>query len=61
MYGATGLDFGEQSLDDDEFLDVCKMPLEEAFQKCISGEFRDGKTLAGIMKIREMRRNGSLS
>lgn len=61
MYGATGLDFGEQSLDDDEFLDVCKMPLEEAFQKCINGEFRDGKTLAGIMKIREMRRNGSLS
>lgn len=61
LYGATGLDFGEQDLDDDEFLDVYKIPLEEAFQKCISGEYRDGKTLAGIMKIREMRKNGSLS
>lgn len=61
LYGAVGLTFGEQSLDDDEFLDVYKMPLEEAFEKCINGEFRDGKTLAGIMKIREMRRNGSLS
>lgn len=61
LYGAVGLKFGEQKLDDDEFLDVYKMPLEEAFEKCISGEFRDGKTLAGIMKIREMKRNGSLS
>lgn len=61
LYGAVGLSFGEQDLDDDEFLDVYKMPLEEAFEKCINGEFKDGKTLAGIMKIREMRRNGSLS
>jgi len=61
LYGATGLKFGEQNLDDDEFLDVYKMPLEQAFEKCINGEFRDGKTLAGIMKIREMKRNGSLS
>lgn len=61
LYGATGLTFGNQNLDEDEFLDVYKMPLEEAFEKCINGEFRDGKTLAGIMKIREMRKNGSLS
>ncbi len=61
LYGATGLTFGKQNLDEDEFLDVYKMPLEKAFEKCINGEFRDGKTLAGIMKIREMKRNGSLS
>ena len=30
MYMAEGLDFGEQHLDEGEFLDVTKMPLEEA-------------------------------
>ncbi|MCH5316521.1 MAG: HAD hydrolase-like protein [Eubacterium sp.] len=61
IYGATGLKFGEQSLDEDEFLDVYSVPLETAFEKCMSGEFKDAKTIVGIFKIREMRRNGSLS
>ncbi len=51
----------KQALDEGEFLDVCKIPLEEAFKKCMNGEFRDAKTIIGIMKIREMKRNGSLS
>ena len=61
MYGATGLEYGEQHLDEDEFLDVYKVPLEEAFENCISGKYKDAKTLAGIMKIREMKRNGNIS
>ena len=32
MYMAEGLDFGEQHLDEGEFLDVTKMPLEEAYK-----------------------------
>ena len=61
IYGATGLEFGEQSLDEDEFLDVYRIPLETAFEKCMSGEFKDAKTIVGIFKIREMKKNGSLS
>lgn len=61
IYGATGLKFGAQALDEDEFLDVYKVPLEEAFGKCMSGEIKDAKTIIGIFKIREMKNNGSLS
>lgn len=61
LYYATGLEFGEQHLDEDERLDVYKVPLGEAFDRCISGEFKDAKTQIGIMKVREMLNNGSLS
>ena len=61
LYYATGLEFGEQHLDEDERLDVYKVPLAEAFDRCINGEFKDAKTQIGIMKVREMLNNGSLS
>ena len=61
LYFATGLTFGEQKLDEDEFLDVYRVPLEEAFRRVMNGEFKDAKTQIGIMKIREMIKNGSLS
>lgn len=61
LYYATGLEFGEQHLDEDERLDVYKVPLGEAFDRCINGEFKDAKTQIGIMKVREMLNNGSLS
>ena len=55
------MEYGEQHLDEDENLDVYKIPLEEAFERCMSGEFKDAKTQIGIMKIREMIKNGSIS
>ncbi len=61
LYYATGLEFGEQHLDEDERLDVYKVQLGEAFDRCINGEFKDAKTQIGIMKVREMLNNGSLS
>lgn len=61
LYYATGLEFGEQNLDEDERLDVYRVPLGEAFDRCINGEFKDAKTQIGIMKVREMLNNGSLS
>lgn len=54
LYYAADLEYGEQHLDEDENLDVYKIPLEEAFERCMSGEFKDAKTQIGIMKIREM-------
>lgn len=61
IYAATGLDFGEQNLDYDEVLDVYKVPLETAFQNVLDGKYKDAKTMVGIMKVREMKRNGSIS
>lgn len=49
MYLATGLSFGEQSLDEDEFLDVEKMPLSQAVEKVINGEIKDGKTQTALL------------
>lgn len=50
MYLAKGLLFGEQSLDDDEFLEVKKIPLKEAFRMVMNNEIRDSKTQVGIVK-----------
>ncbi|MCD7873227.1 MAG: NUDIX domain-containing protein, partial [Clostridiales bacterium] len=61
LYFASGLKFGEQHLDYDEVLDVYKIPLEEAYMKCLNGKIKDAKTIIGIMKAREMIKNGSLS
>ena len=49
MYLATGLSFGEQHLDDDEFLDVEKMPLSQAVEMVINGEIKDGKTQTALL------------
>ena len=50
MYMAEGLDFGEQHLDEGEFLDVTKMPLEEAYKMVMENKFPDAKTTAAILK-----------
>ena len=50
MYMATGLTFGERNLDDDEFLDVFRMPLDEAVEEIMAGRMPDGKTQAAILR-----------
>ncbi|MBR5516241.1 MAG: NUDIX hydrolase [Clostridia bacterium] len=50
MYLATELTKGEAHLDDDEFLEVFTMPLEEAYQMVMSNEFADAKTQLCILK-----------
>lgn len=50
MYLATGLTKGEQQLDDDEFVGVEKMPLNEAVKEIMAGNITDGKTQTAILK-----------
>ena len=50
MYLAEGLEFGERDLDDDEFLNVEKLPVDELVEKILSGEIEDGKTQAAVLK-----------
>lgn len=50
MYLAKGLTFSSQKLDEDEFLDVEKIPLSDAVDLVMSGKIRDGKTQIAILK-----------
>jgi len=58
MYAATGLSFGEQKLDEDEFLSVYKIPLERAVNMVLSGELVDAKTQTAILKLNMMLEKG---
>ncbi|MBQ2824106.1 MAG: NUDIX hydrolase [Oscillospiraceae bacterium] len=49
MYLATGLEFSEQDLDEDEFLDVIKMKLTDAVDMVLKGEIKDGKTQTALL------------
>lgn len=40
----------KEELDEDEFLEVVRMPFDEALQKVLAGEITDGKTQVAIMK-----------
>lgn len=50
IYLATGLHFGERKLDDDEFLDIEKVPLKELVNQVMNGEIADSKTQIAILK-----------
>lgn len=50
MYLATELSKGEQKLDEDEFVDVEKMPLADAVKEIMNGNITDGKTQTAILK-----------
>lgn len=57
MFMARGLTFTEQHLDRDEFLEVFKMPLEDAVKEVLAGKIPDGKTQAGILRAYLMLNN----
>ncbi len=50
MYVARGLTKGEQDLDEDEFLDIVKVPFDEVVRMILEGEITDGKTQAAVLK-----------
>lgn len=55
MYLARGLKFSnEQHLDPEEFIDVVKMPFEEAYQMVLRDEIPDAKTQLAILKTKAL-------
>jgi len=52
LYLATDLEFGEQSLDDDEFLEVELIPYDKALEMIFNDQLPDGKTQVGILKTK---------
>ena len=54
IYLAQGLSQGKTHPDEDEFLDLVRMPLDEAVELIMRGDIRDGKTICGLLMAREV-------
>lgn len=50
MYLARGLHRGDQDLDEDEFLNVTLVPLEELARQAMAGQLPDVKTQAAVLR-----------
>lgn len=53
MYEATDIIMKNQKLDDDEFLDIVKIPLHDLRHKLSDGSIRDSKTIIAIQYVIE--------
>lgn len=51
LYSASGLHKTQMNPDDDEFLEVTKIPLEEVKEMVLRGEIPDGKTQALVLRL----------
>ena len=54
MYLAEDLSFGECDPDDDEFLEIIKVPLSKLVDMVLSGEIEDGKTQSAVLRAHTM-------
>ncbi|MBQ2968051.1 MAG: NUDIX hydrolase [Clostridia bacterium] len=54
LYIATDLIPGKVHLDEDEFLECIKIPVDEMKQKIINGEIQDAKTVIGVLLASEI-------
>ena len=52
MYLAENLSFGDCDPDDDEFLEVIKIPLDELVEMVLNGEIEDGKTQSAVLRAK---------
>lgn len=59
LYLAEGLTFGETDPDDDEFLEVMRIPLSDLVEMVMRGEITDGKTQVAVLKTNEILRRRS--
>lgn len=50
MYLARDLTFGETHLDEDEFLNLERIAFDRLVEQVLSGEIRDAKTIAAVLK-----------
>lgn len=60
MFAATGLHKTHQHLDKGEFLGVERVKFSDAVAMVMSGEIRDAKTVAAILKLDNLKREGKI-
>jgi len=54
IYAARGLAAGQQHTDEDEFINVVKVPLQEAVEMVLDGRINDGKSVTAILMLDRM-------
>jgi len=50
IYVATGLTFGDTNWDEDEYINIKKIPFKNALEMVKSGEIKDGKSVVAILR-----------
>ena len=60
IFLATELTPGAQKLDDDEIIEVIRLPLVEAIEKIKTGEIKDAKTIVGLLLAKKHMNNNIL-
>ena len=61
LYFATGLHKGERDLDEDEFLELTELHIDEVVKMICDGIIPDGKTQTAVLKVKAMLDCGMLS
>lgn len=61
LFLAEELEFGESHPEEDEDLQVLKVPFEELYQRVSSGEITDSLTVAAALKIKLMMLEGAIT
>lgn len=54
IYAAEGLTAGRQHPDEDEFINVCTLTMDEAMSKIRSGEICDAKSVTAVLLLRDL-------
>ena len=52
IYLALGLHAGESHPEQDEFLNVDRIPFDDLYSRCLSGEITDAKTVVSVLKTK---------
>lgn len=60
MYYADNLKYGKDNPDEDEFLDVVKIPFDKALEMVLDGSIKDAKTQTAVMKTALLKKNGKI-
>ena len=55
LFLAKGLEMGDNKLEDDEQIEVIKMPLTEAVEKVMNGEISHSTSMIGILMLDKLR------
>ena len=56
LYLATDLTYVGAEPDEDEFLEIKYVKIDELYEKCLSGEIEDGKTIVAVLKYHALAR-----
>ena len=60
LYLATDLTYVGAKPDEDEFLEIKYFPIDDLYEKCLSGEIDDSKTLVAILKYQALKAKGGI-